>query len=382
MVHVVLPHDDPAMELLRRPDLLDVMVADLDAMGVVGETANTQVLALAMVSRLLPRPVNVVMKGPSSSGKSFLVEQVAELFGEEAIVSLSTLSPKALYYMQESELTHRVLYVDEYMPHAERDRTLRLIQSKGRLVMSTTTKTEAGVVEAQRRTVAGPVGFITTTTRAHIFDENETRAFTLVTDSSDAQTARILAALSRDHDEVPPEPQYDLACWRRALGQLQAMPVRIPFASHIGLARTGQTRDRRDLRRVYSLIEASALLHQCQRARGLHRGKRVVLAQLEDYRVAWRLAPAYLGVPRTTDDREAALVAACGLGTEAMSHYDLMAALGWSRPTVIKYCQQAVASGQLTVATGSGGAKRYQVVGGGTGGPLTHPDVIAAHLGG
>ena len=43
--------------------------------GVVGEERNAKLLFLALVTRFLKRPVSVAVKGPSSGGKSFLVEQ-------------------------------------------------------------------------------------------------------------------------------------------------------------------------------------------------------------------------------------------------------------------------------------------------------------------
>src|SRR4029077_6878975 len=100
-------------DLLRRPDLLNLMTADLDAMGLVGEADNKQLLYLAMVSRLFPRPGSVVVKGPSSSGESLLVSRVADLFGPDVVLTLSQLSARALYYMEEDALRHRVLYIDE-----------------------------------------------------------------------------------------------------------------------------------------------------------------------------------------------------------------------------------------------------------------------------
>ena len=47
---------------------------DVEAMGLVGERQNAEIIFLALVSRLLERPVSISVKGASSSGKSVLVD--------------------------------------------------------------------------------------------------------------------------------------------------------------------------------------------------------------------------------------------------------------------------------------------------------------------
>ena len=66
------------------------------SLGVAGESAAVKLAYLAMISRLLVRPVSVALKGPSSSGKSFTVEQVLRLFPDEAYYSLTAMSERAL----------------------------------------------------------------------------------------------------------------------------------------------------------------------------------------------------------------------------------------------------------------------------------------------
>jgi hypothetical protein len=372
------PHrSDAAEALLGRPDLLNVMVSDLDAMGTVGEADNKQVLFLGMVSRLLPRPVNVVVKGPSSSGKSHLVASVAELFGAQAVLTLSAMSARALYYLAEDELRHRVLFIDEYMAHAGRDHALRLMQSEGRLIMAVTAR-DGGKLATHTRTVEGPIAFVTTTTRKSIFDENETRAFSLHTDASEAQTRRIHDAQRRARSFDRPVPTYDVDTWQAAMALLEPLRVVIPFADHIHLAPTGQARDRRDLGRILSLVEASALLHQRQREQRVQGGESVLVAALEDYRVAYRLAGAFLAPPAPMDERVGPLVAACRV-TEGATYYQLMDALGWSRPTVIKYCGRAVKAGHLALVAGSEwGAKRYRATEASGRWGITSPEEVAS----
>ena len=49
-------------------------------MGLVGENRAAKLVYLALTSRLFAEPVNIVVKGLSSSGKSYVVECVIRLF--------------------------------------------------------------------------------------------------------------------------------------------------------------------------------------------------------------------------------------------------------------------------------------------------------------
>ena len=82
------PSDDAeeqaaAMELLRDPRLLERVLADFDKCGVVGEETNKRVSYLAAVSRLLEKPLAIVVQSSSSAGKSSLMEAVLDFMPEE-----------------------------------------------------------------------------------------------------------------------------------------------------------------------------------------------------------------------------------------------------------------------------------------------------------
>lgn len=60
-----------AEAMLRDPKLLERVSADIEAIGVVGEKKNRLLLYLAGTSSQLARPISVIVRGGSSSGKSF-----------------------------------------------------------------------------------------------------------------------------------------------------------------------------------------------------------------------------------------------------------------------------------------------------------------------
>jgi hypothetical protein len=80
---------------------LDRVAEALLAQGVVGEERAVKLLYLVLTTRFLPRPVSAVVKGPSSAGKSFVVERVLSLFPESAYYWLTAMSERLLAYDEE-----------------------------------------------------------------------------------------------------------------------------------------------------------------------------------------------------------------------------------------------------------------------------------------
>ena len=66
-------------ELAESPDILVEFVRELERCHLVGERKNAMLLYLALTSRLFEKIVSVVVKGPSSAGKSYLLQEGAGL---------------------------------------------------------------------------------------------------------------------------------------------------------------------------------------------------------------------------------------------------------------------------------------------------------------
>ncbi len=98
--------------LAQHPHLLDAFVETLPQLGVAGEERAAKLLYLVLTSRVLKKPVSAIVKGPSSAGKSYLVERVLEFFPPSASYALSAMSERALAYSKEP-LVHRVLVLYE-----------------------------------------------------------------------------------------------------------------------------------------------------------------------------------------------------------------------------------------------------------------------------
>jgi len=266
-----------AEELLRDPNLLGRYHASLARDGVVGERKATTTLLLMGVTRMTKRPVHGVVKAPSSGGKNWAVKHVVDLFPPGDVIEITDMSPKALQYLPTS-LKQKIVVITEHEGTEGAEYVLRVAMSEGSLSTLTATKVsdeDGSHIESHRHVVEGPACFITTTTRAQLHDENETRVLEVTLDESQEQTKRINndQALRAKHppsraDEEQAAAERDV--WRCALGMLDATEAVNPFAPKLADSfPTARVRARRDFQRLLDLIAAHALLHQRQRQRDL-----------------------------------------------------------------------------------------------------------------
>jgi hypothetical protein len=271
--------------LAGEESILERFYTTLRASGVAGERRTAMILYLALTSRRLDRPVSVAVKGPSSGGKSFLVERVAKYFPESAVYALTAMSEKTLAYSDEP-IKHRflILYEASGMGGDFQTYLIRSLLSEGRLRYETLEKTNEGIkprlIERE-----GPTGLIVTTTMDRLHPENETRLLSLLVTDTQEQTGQVLRALA-DEELTPPERGEWLALQEWLEGASRS--VTIPFAGILAeMIPPVAVRLRRDFSAVLNLIRAHALLHQ--RTRELDEKGRVIATVEGDYRTVREL---------------------------------------------------------------------------------------------
>lgn len=256
-------------ELIHESDILARFAHDIDRAGYAGDPRLPQLLYLVTITRLFDQPVSAVVKGPSSTGKSFLVKKVLEFVPEAAVHLMTSSSDKALAYMPES-LSHRLLVAYEADGMGDYAQgLLRSLLSEGHILYDTVASEDGSRPEGRRIEVEGPTGFITTTTRTMLHPENETRYLSLTLPDTPEQT-RAVARRIGDRNAgkfvaVCPGPE-----WFATQEFLQAgdTAVVVPFATEL-VERIDVTapRMRRDINALFELIKANALLHQQTRER-------------------------------------------------------------------------------------------------------------------
>ncbi len=260
---------DAALELLKSPDLLDRILADFERCGVVGEATNKLTGYLAATSRKLEQPLAVVLQSSSAAGKSSLMEAVLAMLPPEEVTKFSAMTGQSLFYMQGSDLRHKVLAIVEEEGAERASYALKLLQSEGELTIASTGKDpQTGRLVTQEYRVEGPVMIFLTTTAAEIDEELLNRCLVLSV-SEDREQTRAIHIMQRKRQTLAGlleqrERAAVLAVHRDAQRLLYPVLVANPFADRLTFL-DSRTRSRRDHVKYLTLIRTVALLHQHQR---------------------------------------------------------------------------------------------------------------------
>ncbi|CDL81108.1 Similar to dnag primase-like protein [Xenorhabdus szentirmaii DSM 16338] len=294
--------------LLKDPELISRITADLSACGVVGESTNLLAGYLAAVSRKLPKPLAVLIQSSSAAGKSSLMDAVLNLIPEEERIQYSAMTSQSLFYLGETNLQHKILAIAEEEGVRQAAYALKLLQSDGELTMASTGKDEAtGNLVTKSYTVKGPVMLMLTTTAIDVDEELLNRCLVLTVNESREQTEAI-HAMQRQKQTLEGllaenERDYLTALHQNAQRLLKPLNVVNPYASQLTFL-SDKTRTRRDHMKYLTLIQSIALLHQYQRdiKTAEHRGRKLEYLEVtkDDITLANRLAHEILG--RTLDE--------------------------------------------------------------------------------
>ncbi|MET3109536.1 DNA primase, partial [Oxalobacteraceae bacterium GrIS 1.18] len=181
-----------ALDLLKSPNLLERILVDFDACGVVGEETNKLVGYLAAVSRQLDKPLAVLIQSSSAAGKSSLMDAVLAMMPDEAQIRYSAMTGQSLFYMGETSLKHKILAIAEEEGAAQASYALKLLQSDGQVSMASTGKdATTGLLTTHEYKVEGPVMLFLTTTAIDIDEELLNRCVVLSVNESREQTKAI-----------------------------------------------------------------------------------------------------------------------------------------------------------------------------------------------
>jgi DNA primase catalytic core len=258
-----------AMELLCSPRLLEQVLEDFEKCGAVGEETNKKVSYLAAVSRMLAKPLAIVVQSSSSAGKSSLMEAVLDFMPEEHRESYTAMTGQALFYMGQKNLKHKILAIAEQQGAEAASYPLKLLQSEGKLNIASTGKDPvSGKHVTHEYTVEGPVMLFLTTTAPDVDEELMNRCLVLAVNEDREQTQAIhqkqREAQTLDGLKARRRRDKIVRLHRNAQRLLRPVDVVIECLKERRFPDT-MTRTRRDHMKFIALIQAIALLHQHQR---------------------------------------------------------------------------------------------------------------------
>jgi hypothetical protein len=276
-------HED-AMELLRDPNILERAAQNMERLGHVGEQTAKKLLFVCAVSARAGLPIQPSIHAESSAGKNHLANTALLLLPPEMVIERTAVSAKALFRTEES-LSGRVLYLQEVVGSEDADFPIRVLQSAQRLEYEVTEKMPNGSFKTVVYSKEGPVVVVQTTTAIRLFHENDTRVFPIYVDESPEQTKRIVehAKRRRRNGKLSKEEREAiLGVWHDAIRLLEPAEVIIPFSERIEVP-FHRVRVRRDIERIFDVIEVVAWLNQHNRERD---ERDHILAIEEDFHIA------------------------------------------------------------------------------------------------
>jgi len=259
-------------------------------MGIVGEEDNSQLLYLALTSRLLPIPVSVLLMSRNSAGKSHIRDIVASLMPEESIRQYTFITSKALLY-EAPYLNQKSLLIDEEDGIRDCLPYIRSIVSDQRIsTLSTISEARIGKRSAQSISHRVGVSVIVSTCHSNIIDQDTRRLFLQITlDESAEQTRRIIEEQLRSESMINKTLQNEREKIKRIHRNAQKLlrPLPIHFPEYLKIEYPSACiNNRRDSVLFLSLVKSIALLKQYQRE--LQNG--VLIVEQEDIETAIHLS--------------------------------------------------------------------------------------------
>ena len=334
-----------ARELLEDPQFLFNVGQQIGAAGVIGEDRNRLVIYLACLTCALEKPVSVLVKGPTSTGKNNLVKAVLSLVPEQSVVTRSSFSNKALAHGA-TRLAEKVVYLAEHRGGKDAEFFRRLLQSEGALYHEATV-----VAGAKRETeVASRIGapvFVSTTTDEKVYPDDETRFLSLRADESARQTRNVVRA--QFSDERQEEPMH-LEAWHEAFRILCKKVPTFRYPSWFGcLAEripASQSRARRDVPRFLGLLKAVALSRSFSDGRR-NKNREQLEISFADYCVAHRIladafSSTYSGAHPASLQVAESVRELSGIHERPVTVKELAEAMGWKKQLTYKWLTDAV----------------------------------------
>ncbi|MBE7438173.1 MAG: toprim domain-containing protein [Spirochaetales bacterium] len=300
---VVLSENEKAaaLELLRAPDLIGLIIDHFRRCGIAGEETNLLVGYLAATSRLLEKPLHVLYQSSSAAGKTTIMKAVLSMMPEEVVHLYTDLSPAALYYIL-TELSHTILAIEEDITSDEVRHLLKILKTEGYIRKMVSVKNEqSGRHEAIQFEKKGPVSVFSTSTRLWMSEEDQNRDIICTADESREQTRRIIEMQNRLHtlDGLRMQKERESIQKLHRNAQRLLRPLTVLFPHREKPFADNRHRLRRDHGKYRSLVAAIALLHQYQRP--IHRREvlpgqyeEYIEASMEDQRLADRISDVVL----------------------------------------------------------------------------------------
>jgi DNA primase len=277
-----------AIALLNDKNLDQILIQKLQQTGIIGEEKNALFLFLILLSHKMKRTLHAMVQGTSGSGKSHLIAKVADtMYDQNKIKRFTRVTDKSFYNYGEFDLVNTGIILEDYDGLSlEAEMAWRELQSNNKLSSSVSQKNEqTGEINTGEKYVFGPIASLVATTKFRIYEDNESRVFTIAIDESEAQTERVLEYMAKKASkEITAEQEQKIQQeLQNTVYFLKPYQVQNPY--RLELPKNVKHR-RRLTQMLHDFIEQVTILYQYQRPLAPKGGTLTLIAQVQDLEIA------------------------------------------------------------------------------------------------
>ena len=278
-----------AETFLKKKDLLNKTNELIGKSGVIGEQNNRLLMYLIFTSRKTNNPLHCISLGSSGVGKTHLQSSISALIPEEDVIEVTNLSANALYYFARTELSHKIIVIEDLDGASSVLYVIRELASKKTIKKRVVHKDKNGNTKTIELVVEGPVCIAGATTQEYIYEDNANRSFLLYIDESEEQDQRIMDYQRLiSAGKVNEDEEYKA---KELLKNVQRIlkPIKVinPYAEHLQLPKS-VFKPRRTNSHYLKFIEAITFYKQYQREKQYDKetGEEFIETTIEDIQEA------------------------------------------------------------------------------------------------
>ncbi|MEC5395403.1 CHC2 zinc finger domain-containing protein [Bergeyella sp. RCAD1439] len=254
-------------EFLGQKNLLKTLNYLIEKSGIIGEENSRLLLFLITISYLNKNPLHALVQGSSGSGKTHIINRIADLMPQEDVLRFTRITESSLYNWGEFDLFQKIIIIED-LDGLKEDAlyALREFISNQVLRSSVTIKDKKGNNKSSHKIVKGQFSSLSATTKGETYEDNMSRSFLIAVDESKEQTQRIIQYQNkRNAGEInPDEQQKAIHFIQKLVRNLKYYEVINPYATKLNLPE--KVHKIRRLNEMYqAVIKQVTFLNQYQR---------------------------------------------------------------------------------------------------------------------
>jgi hypothetical protein len=228
-----------AKDFLNQSALSENTYKLFGSLGLIGEQDNATLLFFIFLTRFFKNPLHAIVMGSTGSGKTYLLQGVAQVVPRQHIQVTTSLSENTLYYTPQDFLKHKILLQEDLDGAYSALLPLRELMSNQSISrFSTKTNSRTGDSKQVYLHVEGPVCVAGATTKDKIYEDNANRSFLIRIEENPRHEAAVLEYQGKIAAGLVNTKKYEVSINLLKACQLliEPMEVIIPFAPKLELS--------------------------------------------------------------------------------------------------------------------------------------------------